>query len=66
MTVGVPEREGRRRRPRTMSGTMLHVPLLEKSSLKAKTTGSGSKVSFMSKMARFVLPVYAMNFLTDR
>ena len=28
VTVGVPEREGRRSSPRTMSGTMPHVPLL--------------------------------------
>ena len=61
VTVGVPEREGRRSSPRTMSSTMPHVPLLVESSLKAKTTGSGSKVSLLSKMARSVLPVYAMN-----
>ena len=61
VTVGVPESEGRRSRPRTMSTTMPHVPLLVESSLKAKTTGSGSNVSLLSKMARSVLPVYATN-----
>ena len=49
-------------RPQTMSRTMHHVPLLVESSLKAKTAGSGSKVSLLSKMARSVLPVYAMNW----
>ena len=44
VTVGAPEREGRRSRPRTSSRTILHVPLLVESSLKAKTRGSGSKV----------------------
>ena len=61
VTVSVPESEGRRRRPRTMSKTIHHVPLLVESSLKAKTIGSSSKVSLLSKMARSVLPVYAMN-----
>ena len=37
VTVGVPASEGRRSRPRTMSRTILHVPLLVESSLKAKT-----------------------------
>ena len=37
VTVGVPESEGRRSRPRTMSRTIPHVPLLVESSLKAKT-----------------------------
>ena len=62
VTVGVPEREGRRSSPRTMSITVPHVPLLVESSLKAKTTGLGSKVSLLSRMARSVLPVYAMNW----
>ena len=61
VTVGVPEREGRRSRLRTMSRTIPHVSLLVESSLKANTIGSGSKVSLLSKMARSVLPVYAMN-----
>ena len=43
VTVGVPDSEGRRSRPRTMSRTIPHVPLLVESSLKAKTAGSGSK-----------------------
>ena len=43
VTVGVPESEGRRSRPRTMSSTMLQVPLLVELSLKASTVGSGSK-----------------------
>ena len=62
VTVRVPESEGRRRRPRTMSITMPHVSLLVEASLKAKTAGLGSKVSLLSKMARSVLPVYAMNW----
>ena len=45
VTVGVPESEGRRSRPRTMRRTMPQVPLLVKLSLKASTVGSGSKVS---------------------
>ena len=36
VTVGVPESEGRRNRPRTMSRTIPHVPLLVESSLKAR------------------------------
>ena len=39
-----------------MSRTMPNVPLLVESSLSAKTAGSGSKVSLLSKMARSVLP----------
>ena len=46
VAVGVPESEGRRSKPRTMSSTMPLVPLLVESSLKASTVGSGSKVSF--------------------
>ena len=61
VTVGVAESEGRRSRPRTMSRTIPHVLLLEESSLKASIIGSGSKVSLLSKIARSVLPVYAMN-----
>ena len=34
---------------------MPHVPLLVESPLKAKTKGSGSKVSLLSKMVRSVL-----------
>ena len=45
VTVRVPESEGRRSRPRTTSRTTPHAPLLVESSLKAKTVGSGSKVS---------------------
>ena len=44
VTVGVPEIEGRRRRPRTTSRTLPEVPLLVESSLKARTIGSGSNV----------------------
>ena len=44
-----------------MSRTIRHVLLLVESSLKASTVGSGSKVSLLSKIARSVLPVYAMN-----
>ena len=62
VTVGVPEREGRRSSPRTTSITMPHVSLLVEASLKAKTAGLGSKVSSLSKMARSVLPVYAMSW----
>ena len=58
-TVGVPESEGRRSRPRTMSRTMPQVPLFVESSLKASTIGSGSKVSLLSRIARSVLPPYA-------
>ena len=61
VTVGRPEREGRRSSLRTMSSAVHHVPLLVESCLKAKTIGSGSKVSLLSKMARSVLPAYAMN-----
>ena len=51
VTVGVPESEGQRSRPRTISRTIPHVPLLVESSLKATTTGSGSKVSLLSNVA---------------
>ena len=51
----------RSKRPRTMSKTILHVPLLAESTLYVRTVGSGSKVSLLSKMARPVLSVYAMN-----
>ena len=44
-----------------MSRTIPHVPLLVESSVTASTIGAGSKVSLLSKMARSVLPVYAMN-----
>ena len=49
MTVGVPQREGRRRSPRTMSVTMPHVSLLVEASSKAKTAGLGSKVSLVEQ-----------------
>ena len=45
VTVGVHEREGRRRRLRTISITTPHVSLLVEASLKANTAGLGSKVS---------------------
>ena len=61
VTVGDPERDGRHKRPRTMSKTILHVPLLVESTLYVRTVGSGSKVSMLSKIARSVLPVYARN-----
>ena len=44
-----------------MSRTIPHVPLLLESALNVRTIGSGSKVSLLSKMARSVSPVYAMN-----
>ena len=47
--------------PRTMSETIPHVLLLVESTLYVSTPGSGSKVSLLSKTARSVLPVYAMN-----
>ena len=50
VTVGVPESEGRRRSPRTMSMTVPHVSLLVEASLKAKTARLGSKVSLLSRM----------------
>ena len=43
VTVGVPESEGRRSRPRTMSRTIPHVLLLVESSLKESTIGSGHR-----------------------
>ena len=61
VTVGDPERDGRRRRPRTMSKTIPHVPLLVESTLNVRTIGSGSKVSLLSKIARSVLPVHTRN-----
>ena len=61
VTVGEPERDGRLRRPRTMSKTIHQVPLLVESALNVRTVGSGSKVSLLSKIARSVLPVYAIN-----
>ena len=45
LTVGDPEREGRRSRARTMSSTMHQVFLLLDSTLNEMTKGSGSKVS---------------------
>ena len=59
--VDDPESEGRRSSARTMSRTMPQVPLLVEFSLKASTVGSGSKVSLLSRIARSVLPVCAMN-----
>ena len=38
------------------------VSLLVEASLNGRTAGSGSKVSSLSKMARSVLPVYAINW----
>ena len=61
VTVGVPESEGCRSSARTTSRTMPQVPLLVELSLKASTEGSGSKVSLLSRIARSVLPVCAMN-----
>ena len=61
VTVGDPERDGRRRRPRTMSKTIPQVPSLVESALNARTFGSASKVSLLSKIARSVLSVYALN-----
>ena len=51
----------RRSRPRTMSSTMPHVLLLVESALKAKTIGSGSKVSLLSRIAKSMLSVYTLN-----
>ena len=61
VTVGVPESEARRNSAQTMSRTMPQVPLLVESSLKTSTVGLSSKVSLLSKIARPVLPVCAMN-----
>ena len=44
-----------------MSKTIPQVPLLEESALNVRTIGSGSKVSLLSKIARSVLSVYALN-----
>ena len=44
-----------------MSRIIPQVPLLVESALNVRTIGSGSKVSLLSKIARSVLPVYAMN-----
>ena len=61
-TVGVPESEGRRSRPRTMSRTMPQVPLFVESSLNASNIGSGSKVSLLRQDSKVrVTPVCAMN-----
>ena len=57
MTVGVPEREGRLRKPRTMSNIIPYVPLLVESALNVRTVGSGSKVSLLSRIARSMLSV---------
>ena len=59
VTVGEPEREGRRSKARTMSITMPQVFLLVESTLNEVTKGSGSKVSLLSRIARSVLSVYA-------
>ena len=61
VTVGEPVRDGRLRRPRTMSEIISHVLLLVESTLNVSTFGSGSQVSLLSKIARSVLPVYTMN-----
>ena len=58
VTAGEPEREGRRSKARTMSSTMLQVPLLVESALNVRTIGFGSKVSLLSRIARSVLSVY--------
>ena len=44
-----------------MSKTIPQVPLRVESTLNVRTIGSGSKVSLLRKIARSVLPVYAMN-----
>ena len=44
-----------------MSKTIPQVPLHVESALNVRTIGSGSKVSLLSKIARSVLPVYALN-----
>ena len=41
---------------------MPHVSLLVEASSKAKTAALGSNVSLLSKMARSVPPVFAMNW----
>ena len=61
VTVGEPVRDGRLGRPRTMSKTTPQVPLLVESALNVRTVGSSSKVYLLSKIARSVLSVYAMN-----
>ena len=60
VTVGEPEREGRRKSPRTTSRTMPHVSLLDEASVMTMAARLGSAVSLLSKMARSVLPAYAM------
>ena len=60
MTVGEPEREGRRSRPRIARAAITHVSLLDEASEMVKTAPSGSNVSLLSRIARSVLPVYAM------
>ena len=61
VTVDEPVRDGRLRRPRTMSKTIPQLLLLVESALNVRTIGSGSKVSLLSKMARSVLPVHTRN-----
>ena len=61
VTVGEPVMDGRLRKPRTMSKIMPHVPLLVESALNELTIGSGSKMSLLSKIARSVLSVKAIN-----
>ena len=60
VTVGEPEREGRRSRPRITRAAITHVSLLDEASEMVKTAASGSNVSLLSRIARSVLPVYAM------
>ena len=66
VTFGVPERDGRRSSPRTTSADILHVSLVEEASEVEKTAASGSNVSLLSKMARSVPLVYAMNWSRTR
>ena len=61
VTVGESESEGRRSSPRTTRAAILHVSLLEEASEMVKTAASGSNVSLLSRTARSVPPVYAMN-----
>ena len=44
-----------------MSKIIPQVPLLVESTLNVRTEGSDSKVSLLSKIARSVLPVNAIN-----
>ena len=57
VTVGVPEREGRRRSPRTKRAAILHVSLLDEASAITMAAASGSNMSLLSKMVRSVPPV---------